>query len=919
MKTTTEETKPSLTRILSRLAPAARPCLSLVCLLGLLAGAAAQAASHVIYANDFEAYTDVATSLADESDADPVGPEWQIFDDNPLGSADGSGVQVVNWLARSGSKSLLVRPASEARVFLGDTRSGSRYQLDFWLYSDRGPTSSHNFYILLLGMGTDNNGGDFFAYRSGRNTNDATVHCYDGVRSAPNWVNTGVNHLTGQWQHHRIVFDPNVPSLTVYLDDMENPILVNSGTARSEVPMPTMLRIFNEGNSADDGFFAIDDLRLTVDDSIGLDTPFIEGFESYPARTDFGDDADPQGPWITTETEGTAGGGGRPLAPAKVQVVDASVVAPRSGNKSLKLEGGQRAGVTIAWGQTPQTDVQITWWARVPASVQGTVANYLRMSLYGAEGGNTYAGDSALLGYGSRDGTVGDATSLTYYTTLWVDTQMDYTPDVWEEYQLTTHNALGRYTIIKNPSGANPQVVVDRAPFIGSAPNWGPTFMAAWSSSNGSGHPAVYVDDIQIRSLESVADPLGNPYTVEYFGTRFTNHTILNLGVPVGRPAVDPRDNTILFAVDSTSGGIYRAPKVASGNWIADPQPIVSGLDRPSGLAIEPNGTIWWCHDYNNNFEQAVARLRAPWANNSVEVVIADFGDVNAANRDDDPIDLTVAPPSFNGFVGQPGMIVVADRGHDGDGWNAIHLIDPATTSLNQVGYVNYLLYPTASPGSLGGNFNAITALPASGEVLVVSDDGFLVAFDGNGSLRYLYPNTLWMTGPAPSAAAIAADPQTGRVWIADDVLDQIWSVDPTTMADQKELAFPLTNPLRTEQQIDVHDPGMAFAPDGSFMVVSDTSTVNGGGRLIIFHNEPSAIPSFSLTGLERTAQQVRLSWAAAGAVNYTVQRGTDLADPASFVNIATNLPMRTLQFTDTNPPPAGAFYRVLAGPAVNY
>jgi hypothetical protein len=278
-----------------------------------------------------------------------------------------------------------------------------------------------------------------------------------------------------------------------------------------------------------------------------------------------------------------------------------------------------------------------------------------------------------------------------------------------------------------------------------------------------------------------------------------------------------------------------------------------------------------------------------------------------------------VAPTNFTGFLGQPNMIVVADRGSDGDNYNAVHLIDPATTSLNQVGYANYLVYPTVSPGSIGGNFNAITALPALGEVLLVSDDGFLVAVDGNGTLRYLSPSTLWVSDPAPSAAAVAGDPGSGRVWIADDVLDEVWSVDPTTGADQKEFGFPLTNPSRPERQIDFHDPGMAFAPDGSFLVVSDTSTANGGGRLIIFHNEPTVIPSFKLTSVARSGQQVQLNWASAGSVNYTVQRGTDLSNPGSFQSLATNLPMTTLQFTDTNATQAAAFYRVVANPPVNY
>jgi len=181
--------------------------------------------------------------------------------------------------------------------------------------------------------------------------------------------------------------------------------------------------------------------------------------------------------------------------------VNAAVVTPHSGNNCLKLEGGQRANVSFAWGVSPQQDVQVTWWARVPASVDGQTATYLRMSLYGAENGNMVAGDNALLGYGSRDATVGDETSLTYYNAGWVDSTIDYTPDTWEQYQLTTDTAAGVYTIVKNPSSASPEVIVDQLPFIGGTVSWNPVFMAAWSSSNGSGHPPVYIDDIEISSF----------------------------------------------------------------------------------------------------------------------------------------------------------------------------------------------------------------------------------------------------------------------------------------------------------------------------------------------------------------------------------------------------------------------------------
>jgi hypothetical protein len=73
-----------------------------------------------------------------------------------------------------------------------------------------------------------------------------------------------------------------------------------------------LLRIVHEGNSADDGYFAIDDLSLTVDGSIDLTNTFTDGFESYPARTSASDDANPQGAWNVIEADGA--GNGRSLA-----------------------------------------------------------------------------------------------------------------------------------------------------------------------------------------------------------------------------------------------------------------------------------------------------------------------------------------------------------------------------------------------------------------------------------------------------------------------------------------------------------------------------------------------------------------------------------------------------------------------------
>ena len=882
------------------------------------------AATVTVYTNDFESYTAVATSLADEAtDADPVGTDWVVADDTPLGAADGSGVQVIDWLAHSGSKALLLRPNSTADVNFLDARSGSGYQLDFWTYAVREPTSSQNMYLILRGEGNDNNGGDVLAYQVNRATNSTILRYYDGVGGAA-WINTPANQTVNQWQHHRMVINPNALTFTLYVDDMVTPVLANIDISRPDSGVPTQLRILNEGNSADDGYFAIDDISFTVEGAIDLTTTFTEGFESYTARTGPTDDANPQGPWITTECDGT--GSGKAINPVKVQVVSTNEVGvtTHSGANCLKVEGGQRAGASIGWGLPPQSDVQITWWARVPASVAGATALYLRMSLYGVEDDNSYKGDSALLGYGSRQSGIGDATSLLIFPPSssgggWADTSLDYTPDTWEEYRLITHTAINAYTIIKDPSTANPTVLIDRGTFGGNTTpvptNTSPIILAAWSSSNGSGHPPVYIDDIEIKSLVSNAKPFGEPYSITNYGTRFTNYTILPAGAPVGKPIVDPRDNTtILCAVDAgpaAGGGIYRAVKIGSGNWSIDFTPIVGGLDRPSGLAMETNGTLWWTHDYNNDYTRSVARLKWPWASSSVETIIADVGP-DTTETDDDAIDLTVAPSAFTGAIGQPGMIVVADRGVDGNANQAVYVIDPATTLLSQTNYNNFLVSPT--PGDLGsGDLTGITSL-GTNEVVTVSVDGYLVAIDANGAMRYINAFNLWPLSGPNNGTAVAVDPVTGKIWAADDLKDELWSIDSSTGADVREIGFPLMDPLRTDRQIDIHDPGMAFAPDGSFLVVSDTSSITGG-RLIIFHNEPFTLPSFSINSVTPVAQGYQLDWESAGAVTYNVQRSLNVAAAGSFQNIATNLTVP--QYTDTSAPAGGAFYRVVATPVI--
>lgn len=860
--------------------------------------AALQAAPATVYTENFDTFTGAATALEDTATANPPGPGLIVVDDAPAGGTAGSGVQLVNWLAKSGTQSLLVRAGSEAQVQIQQPRSGGTYQLDFNLYTVKG-SGDRNFYVIVRAMGSDTNGEDFMAYRSDRAVGNGIFY-YDGIETG-GWTRVPADHAEAQWQHHRFIFNLRTQTFDLYIDDMTTPVVTGGDLSRSGAAVPTSIRLLNEGNSADDGYFAIDDITLTVEESRDLATTFTEGFESYTAAAPgAADDADPAGSWITTEADGT--GDAKPINPVKVQVVDTATVAARSGQKSLKLEGGQRAGVSFAWGTATNSDVEISWWARVPASVDGSQATYLRMSLYGIEDGRSDGGDAALLGYGSRDANVGDETSLTIFTTAWQDTLADYVPDTWEQYRMTTHTEQGTYSIVKNPDSENPVVIADRAPFIGSAAKYGPMFMVGWSSSNGAGHPAVYIDDIQIKSLNSSVDPLPDPYDVILAGTRFKSVSSLKVSGPVGDVAVDPRDNsTIFFTIDAANGAIYQANKVSAGTWEVQAQPIVSGIDRPSGLVVDSAGTLWWTHD----FTMALMRLKAPYASNTPETIISNFG---SAATDDDPIDVTVAPANFTGAAN---WIAVADRGSDGDANNTIYLVDPATTTVNQTTYEYFLVGPDNF--TIGTqNLNAIASSPVTGELVVLNADGFIYLVNGAKEVRSILPNIYADPFVTISPRALGVDPTTGRIWLADDVMKEIWSIPASatdTTAEKLEVDFTLKEGSRPDSNITFHDPGVTFAGNGSILVVSDTSTGNGGGRLHIFHSE-EAVTEIRITRSAKTAQGFELEWEAAAGATYKVQRATELGVAGGFQDISAVL--TEPRFTDANAPAGNAFYRVV-------
>ena len=941
-------------------------------LLALLTGFAASkvAGATVALVNEnFDSYTGAATSLSDIKVAIPSTDYIRVEDGFAQGDAPGglgfNGVQLINWNSAPGSSpnSMLLRPNTAFRCNL-DPRGGTNYTWEFWMLSSKSGTADRGFRISLVEEGADQNEQDFLIFRSGQAATATTsgvdgvdiIQAFNGFSAAsgtvgPNsWV-TISNTIAGTpswvtnnvWYHYKIVADAVSRTFKYYVNDMVTPVNALSSLSRPQNLPVTAIRFAHEGNSADDGYTLIDNVSLTVDgDFIDLASGvFTEGFEGYTASNSGNTnsaDNNPGGAWLTAETTGV--GNNNILAPTKVQVVDSSVTAARTGSKCLMVSQSQTAGATISWGQASNDDVKITWWAKVPGQTNaGLDAVYLRVSLYAWEADYSSASDTILFGYGRRQTGPGFGTENSILTFSrwfnewfnngqWGDTLRTYAPDTWEEYQLTTDVKRNSYTLVKNPS-TTPVVIVKDGQYISSWGNNRKFHTIGFSTSNQAtpgASPPAYVDDITIEPYTNTQTPEPRPYTILGTGpaARFTNYTVLTVpGKTVGGVAVDPRDtNTILFTVDEERvGQIRKATKVASGNWVIDPTPVVSGLYNPNSLTVETNGTIWFVRDaVKGGQSSGLSRLKAPWDLNTVEEVITDFG-FAPTNRSDQPCDLAFYVT--NGVT----KLAVLDRGVDlSNNPNAIWVVDPATTTLNQYLYADSLVAPntTIFGAGIAGNANGIAALPATGELVTIwegdglNDNGVIVAFDtSSGAARTIFTAGSGVTW----GAGIDVDPTTGRIWVSDRkktvfpmselAVPQIVSFDPASGTSVQELAFTNSNPTadRVDLNVNFKDPGMRFSPDGKFLVVSDQALNAGGGRLLVFHSEPFVIAPVNITSTTRSGAGVALSWTSGGAVNYVVQRSATVNGIYTTISPV----LTTTQYTDASSPADSAFYKVLA------
>jgi len=301
-------------------------------------------------------------------------------------------------------------------------------------------------------------------------------------------------------------------------------------------------------------------------------------------------------------------------------------------------------------------------------------------------------------------------------------------------------------------------------------------------------------------------------------------YQLLILPSSAGDTAFDPTDGGRMYvAVDATialGGGVYRIDTLPGGAMV--PGDLVAQLDRPSGLAFAGNGDLVACLDYPGDvYAIRTPRTGSPY---TVDHAIDQFGGA----ADDDPIALGTAPAAFSGAVARPGDIIIADRGRDDDGSvpNDFYVYtasatpgDPGTPT-DPLAFINYMA-PTPTLGAYDNiNINDFDFSLDGASLYTLFANGTIVQLDASGNIL----REASIAGASPNPAAIATHPVTGRIWVASDDLDEVWSIDPATDTVQRELKFARTG-AAVPATIDFNDPSLRFNADGSLFTVSDAYT----------------------------------------------------------------------------------------------
>jgi hypothetical protein len=213
------------------------------------------------------------------------------------------------------------------------------------------------------------------------------------------------------------------------------------------------------------------------------------------------------------------------------------------------------------------------------------------------------------------------------------------------------------------------------------------------------------------------------------------------------------------------------------------------------------------------------------------------------STADDDPKAIVVAPAGFNGTDVDPGDLLILDSGADGNGTNAIYLYRPSAPFGNPAAYGEFFM-TSGDFGAYVSDWGTDLDFSPDGSSLYVSlSSDVILEVDADGTIV----RELTLTGgPLSNIEGIEVNPADGRIWVADDTLDQVWSYDPVTGDGRAELTFVLGGETRLDYNINFPVPSMKFTADGSRLVITDTGAE---GWLWVLDTERPIGPDYDCDG----------------------------------------------------------------------
>ncbi|MEP0843658.1 MAG: hypothetical protein HRF43_13220 [Phycisphaerae bacterium] len=367
--------------------------------------------------------------------------------------------------------------------------------------------------------------------------------------------------------------------------------------------------------------------------------------------------------------------------------------------------------------------------------------------------------------------------------------------------------------VILNPASAVTSVNI---------PNLTGTFLFALKVNDGQAENNVMISEVMfaVPAEATIEIPLGS---------YFKSGQSLFMARTPGDIVFDTGDSDRLYVVNddtvANGGGVYRIDMSLDGSYAVGER--VLALDGISSIAMTADGVLYWLRDGAGSAASpyfgklATPRNGPPYVSTGL---ISNF----ANTADDDPFCMRVVPAGFAGPNVQPGDVLIGDAGADADANNAIYVYRPPNPPANPTAYTT-LFMDTATLAAINSsarnNLNDMEFSADGTRLYLAFDDGKIVAVDSSGAVT----NTFLPTGVAfNNVEGIGVNPVDGRIFVADDDLDQIWSFDPNAPDGiggqaRKEVQFRLPGESRPNFQINFHDPTLTFSPDGKRLVVTDT------------------------------------------------------------------------------------------------